>query len=308
MKSIMYHYVREYNLDFPYFKYLDIKKFRQQLDFFDDKFGFVNKDEFINAIRDKAFIPKDKIILTFDDGLSDHYDFVYPELKKRGLWGIFYVPTLPLSKKAFLGVHKIHILTGCVEAEKLISQLDNLITDEMIADKKIESFRTETYKNQKNSEAIENFKRTMNYYINYKDREWVLNELLKINNLNIETKDFYLTVKQMKEMKKNGMLFGSHSESHPVFSKLAYKDQEREIVDSFNALDKVLNPMEAKTFCFPYGGFHSFNKDTIEILNANKCSFSFNVEPRDITLEDIISSPQTLPRYDCNLFKHGAIC
>ena len=44
MKSIMYHYVREYNLDFPYFKYLDIKKFRQQLDFFDDKFGFVNKD------------------------------------------------------------------------------------------------------------------------------------------------------------------------------------------------------------------------------------------------------------------------
>ena len=122
----MYHYVREYNLDFPYFKYLDIKKFRQQLDFFDDKFGFVNKDEFINAIRDKAFIPKDKIILTFDDGLSDHYDFVYPELKKRGLWGIFYVPTLPLSKKVFLGVHKIHILTGCVEAEKLISQLFNV--------------------------------------------------------------------------------------------------------------------------------------------------------------------------------------
>ena len=130
---------------------------------------------------------------------------------------------------------------------------------------------------------------------------------MKINNLEIDTKDFYLNENQMIEMQQNGMLFGSHSKSHPVLSKLDYKNQEKEIVSSFKTLEKILSLSDVKTFCYPYGGFHSFNKNTIEILNKNQCLFSFNVEARDITAEDIANNPQTLPRYDCNLFKYGAI-
>ena len=307
MKSVMYHYVRQFDSEFKYFKYLDIKNFKLQLDFFMEKYGFLEKNKFIKIIKGEDPIPKDKIVLTFDDGLSDHYNFVYPELKKRGLWGIFYVPTLPFSMGEFLGVHQIHILTGSVKAKVLISQLNDLISEEMVSDKKIDAFRLETYKNQKNQKDVELFKKTMNYYISYKNRKTILSHLMKINNLEIDTKDFYLNENQMIEMQQNGMLFGSHSKSHPVLSKLDYKNQEKEIVSSFKTLEKILSLSDVKTFCYPYGGFHSFNKNTIEILNKNQCLFSFNVEARDITAEDIANNPQTLPRYDCNLFKYGAI-
>ena len=46
MKFIMYHYVRPPCPDMPYFKYLDLDDFRQQLDYFATEYGFVTRDEF----------------------------------------------------------------------------------------------------------------------------------------------------------------------------------------------------------------------------------------------------------------------
>jgi len=43
----------------------------------------------------------------------------------------------------------------------------------------------------------------------------------------------------------------------------------------------------------------------LHVLEENGCLFSFNVEPRDMTTQDILSRPQALPRYDCNMFPHG---
>ena len=34
-------------------------------------------------------------------------------------------------------------------------------------------------------------------------------------------------------------------------------------------------------------------------------AFSFNVEPRDISLDDLKNRKQALPRYDCNQFLYG---
>ena len=67
--------------------------------------------------------PKDKIILTFDDGLIDHYKFVYPILKEMKLWGVFYIPTAQFTDKKILPVHLIHLLCGSIQPKKLINQL-----------------------------------------------------------------------------------------------------------------------------------------------------------------------------------------
>jgi hypothetical protein len=43
------------------------------------------------------------------------------------------------------------------------------------------------------------------------------------------------------------------------------------------------------------------------LLKTNNCSFSFNVEPRDIDTKDLSDRQQALPRYDCNMFPHGQV-
>ena len=47
MKAIMYHYVQDFNSDFPYFKFLDFENFKRQLDYFESEFGFIEQDEFM---------------------------------------------------------------------------------------------------------------------------------------------------------------------------------------------------------------------------------------------------------------------
>ena len=53
MKAIMYHYVRRFNPTLPNFRFLDVENFEKQLDYFQDNFGFVSKDEWLNALREK---------------------------------------------------------------------------------------------------------------------------------------------------------------------------------------------------------------------------------------------------------------
>ena len=74
-----------------------------------------------------------------------------------------------------------------------------------------------------------------------------------------------------------------------------------------HCLENMSGELGAKTFCFPYGGFHSFNDDTIEILETENVHFSFNVEHRDIVENDLKDKKQYLPRYDCNQFLFGQV-
>ena len=124
MKAIMYHYVRQFNPDLPNFRFLDVENFQKQLDFFQEQFGFVSKDEWLNVLKSKKLeSAKGKVLLTFDDAMSCHYEYVYKVLKKRGLWGIFYVPTQPYQKGKVLDVHRIHLLCGAFDGSALLTTL-----------------------------------------------------------------------------------------------------------------------------------------------------------------------------------------
>lgn len=304
----MYHYVRKEDQNLPHFKYLHIEDFRSQLDYFGQEFGFVKKEEFLNSFE---IGPKPKgVVLTFDDGLSDHYEYVLPELLKRNLWGIFYVSSGPYGNKKLLGAHRIHMLLGKFDNKVVLKATMKIVRPEMLTFENKEEFRNNTYKDLKDDEISLYLKRVLNYYVSEEYREKVLDILMQNFFPKQEGElvdDFYLKAEQIKEMQEADMIIGSHTVSHPVMSKLSLVDQKKEIRNSFKFLGDVSGGLKVRTYCHPYGGFHSFNKDTIDILEGINCLFSFNVENRDIEVSDIKKSKQFLPRYDCNLFPHGGI-
>ena len=116
--------------------------------------------------------------------------------------------------------------------------------------------------------------------------------------------NFYIDKDKINKMKSNGMIIGSHTMDHQVMSKLSYEDQLFQIKESFRYLTKEFK-IQDKTYSHPYGGFHSFDKNTVDILRKEKVSYSFNVESREITCEDYITSMDYLPRFDCNEFPFG---
>lgn len=308
MKAIMYHYVRGETERPPNYYHLDVDDFRRQLDYFEDNFGFVPKEEFLSVVRgnqDVSQLPTG-VVLTFDDGLRDHYDVVFPELQKRGLWGIFYIPTGPYKTGQLLDVHRIHTLLGEISGAKLLEYTQGVVNEDMIPHERRNEYREETYERQEDTEETKQVKRILNYFVADEYQTKVLDELIEqVGYESPDVLDFYMTEEELREMHDSGMVVGGHTVSHPVLSKLGENEQREQIAGSMNYLDKVVGGLSERTFCYPYGASYSFDDKTVEILNEEGCEWCFKVEPSDISNDDMTNRPQALPRYDCTEFPDG---
>src|SRR5215218_5388084 len=177
MKGIMYHYVRNEDENFPSFKFLHFQDFKKQLDFFSENFNILHPD----VLKESILTGKkaEGVILTFDDGVKDHYDFVLPELLKRGLSAIFYISTGVYENNKILGVHRLHLLLGRFGAEQIYYTLKSLVTDTMLSHAHVQEFQTIPYSLQHNDDYTILVKRMMNYFISYEFREQVLDRLME---------------------------------------------------------------------------------------------------------------------------------
>lgn len=304
MKAIMYHYVRQAKPELPHFRYLDVANFEKQLDYFEAEFGFVSRDDWDSFVTGASQTVPTGVVLTFDDAMSCHFDFVYPILKKRNLWGIFYVPTGPYETGTLLDVHKIHLLTGAIQGQALFDYLDGIVSTDMIPFAKRDDFAQATYSSQTNYPGVAEFKRLLNYFVDETLKSDLINTVARHFDYQFSS-DFYVAPDNIKTMSEHGMIIGSHTQDHPVMSKLTFAEQVHQLQASFDYLDAICN-LPHRTFCHPYGGFHSFDDNTVTILNDMNVLYSFNVQSRDITLNDRSAFKHALPRYDCNEFAHGA--
>ena len=116
----------------PYFRHLHIDDFEQQWDYFVKEYGAVTRADFLAALESGQ--PAPGVVLTFDDGLKDHYDYVLPRLQARGLWGLFYVPTGVYAAGRLLDVHRVHLLLGRNGSAAVFALLQEIVTDDMITE------------------------------------------------------------------------------------------------------------------------------------------------------------------------------
>ena len=298
MLVVMYHYVRDFDPDVPNFKNLTVKDFRRQLSFLDTKYKFLTKESFLESVEKKSSI-SDGVILTFDDGFKDHYTNVLPILDDLNLWGLFYVASDHYSDKRCLNVHKIHHLLGKYNSTELLNKGLQLVDSSMLNEDTIQDFDEEIYKDQKLSSSEYGFKRLFNYYLKDFYKTQLLNELCKdyFDEHELHS-NLYLTKEELVEIEDQGSIIGSHTATHPVLSTLSYENQHREVRDSFSFLDSFLN-MDVKSFCYPYGGKSSYNKNTLDVLKDLQVHHSFLVGNSLVTK---IESPYELTRVDCNRF------
>jgi peptidoglycan/xylan/chitin deacetylase (PgdA/CDA1 family) len=305
MKVLYYHYVRPAPADMPHFRYLHLEDFRAQLDYLSESHGFVERADFFEAAREGAGLPRG-VMLTFDDGLRDHVDYVLPELERRELWGMFFIPTGGYENGELLAPHRVHHLLGAHGGVNMMAALKGRITPDMLVNEHREEFRSDTYTDQNNDSATSEFKRTLNYFLSHIARKAVLDSLMaEYCDEAALFEALYMRPVEIRLLAEKGMIVGSHSVSHPVFSTLSPKAQEREITDSFDFLEETSGGLGLRTFCYPYGHSHTYDADTVRLLERSGCRLAFTAEHRDVTADDMAGAPLELPRHDCNAFAHG---
>jgi len=74
-----------------------------------------------------------------------------------------------------------------------------------------------------------------------------------------------LNTEMIKEMKKEGMDFGSHTHFHPILSKIPLFQAKGDIHKSKIILENILEE-EINLFAYPFGQLNTFNNNIISIL------------------------------------------
>src|SRR5690242_12304714 len=109
---IMYHYVRdpgdaaEAGSGIPG---LPVQTFESQLDELAKQHAFVSWPDVRRALLGKSLLPESACLLTFDDGVCDHYLNAFRILRSRNLSGLFFVMDRSNADGLVLA-HKIHFL------------------------------------------------------------------------------------------------------------------------------------------------------------------------------------------------------
>ncbi len=286
MKIYMFHYVTE---NFNYYHF-DVNLFEKKIKELSKTKKILDLKELKKIKNKNERLEDDYIMLTFDDGTIDHYKNVYPILKKYGVSGIFFICS-NIFKENILEVNFIHQILNKANIDEVYKEIQeylfvNNINKDNIFDKKSKNWK-EVY-----------FKQLIQNTLPKEHSKKIINKLIKQYNISNNYKDYYMSIDNMLEMKKNGMEFGCHTNTHQRLSFLSKTEQNREIQENMELLYKnnLLTDKDVLSIAYPFG---DYNTTTIQILNDLNFDFAFNVKEGEIYKLD----KYQLYRYDCNILK-----
>ncbi|MWG36302.1 polysaccharide deacetylase family protein [Halomarina oriensis] len=308
MRVPMYHYVRP-TVDRPpggYYR-LALADFRAQLDRLASRYDLLDREQALAVLRGERPPPDDGVLLTFDDGLVDHHEWVLPELRDRGVCGVFFVTTGPLDG-CVPAVHRVHALLGAVPAREVHAALRETMADRDVSPDRGRSADTydEGGVTGDDAEAAAAVKRLVNFELpptSVSKLVGAVEERLSKPTPSVDS--YYLSATQLRDLDEAGMLLGAHTVTHPVLSRLPPAAQRVEVRDSFDRLESLVGPLDVRLFAYPYGGAETFTDETTAILQESGCDLAFTTVSGTVDAESLTTSPYELRRQDCNEFPHG---
>ena len=286
---IMYHYVRDLpRTQFPRLKGMLTGDFRRQVDFLRERYEMATLESALAFWRGEYTPTRDLCLLTFDDGLKDHYTDVLPILVERKIQGLFFIITTCLEEQRVVSVHKNHFLMAALDFEAyrqaFLRSLAKISPDTDVSVDMTQAKRTYRWDN----DEVAVFKYLLNHRLTEGLRDQILNELFQ-EHLGDESdfaRQLYLSWGQTRAMQRAGMIIGGHSHKHVPLAGLAPDEQQRELGICTTLLRQRLDQQAFWPFSYPYGKTDTFDRQTVRILQQNgvACAFSSvsgETRPRD---------------------------
>lgn len=292
---VFYHYVRDARRTaFPAVNALAVSDFLRQVDHLQSIQPILDHATLEAAVNGGP-LPASSVLLTFDDGLAEHYTTVYPALRERELCGIFFIVGAALaSPPRLLAVHKTHFLLAKLGvqafAEGVGERLSAGSSDLGPRPRAAEVYRYD-------GDADSTTKYLLNYELSFDEADRILEGLFRehIGDSGEFAAGLYLSRGMVREMADAGMTFGFHTENHRVLSRLSRDEQRVEIGHGVH-LVRDLTGQSSVPFCYPYGHPHTYNADTLAILADAGYSMAFTTVRR--AADPMSDARFELPRFD----------
>jgi len=310
LSIVMYHYVRDLARSrYPEIKGLTTEAFEGQIDYIKKHYRVVSGDELIAAVISKSPLPPKALLLTFDDGYSDHYDTVLPILEREGIKGCFFPPARCILEDEVLDVNKIHFILASVADKSVLVEAVFRLMDENRAEFAIQDRQAYWSKlasaSRYDTAEVIFIKRMLQRELPETLRGIIVDRLFRDYVTADEaafSRELYMDLTKIRHMREAGMLVGSHGYRHYWLDHLAPAAQREEIERSVDFLRLAGCSTSSWMMCYPYG---AYNDSLLGILAGAGCKVGLTTE---VGVADIASHMAlTLPRLDTNdLPKAGA--
>jgi peptidoglycan/xylan/chitin deacetylase (PgdA/CDA1 family) len=248
-------------------------------------------------------LPPNGVLLTFDDGYQDHFQFVFPILLQQGIQGSFFPPVRAITCHEILDVNKIHfILATTTDHTQLVQELFVEIANfrELYHLPDECSYREKILKTPDplDIDDVVLIKRLLQTELPREVRVYIIDAFFQRYVGIAEqlfSSELYLSLDQVQCMIKHGMHVGVHGYNHFWLDSLTPTEQSREIDASLDFLDTIGMDRQNWTMCYPYG---AYNDSLIEIIKSRNCQLALTSEAKIANLDE--KSRFTLGRLDTN--------
>ena len=215
-------------------------------------------DEWIE-IRGSNKIPKNPVIITFDDGFKNNYTTAAPILEELQIPAIFYISA------GMIGTEKMFWVD-------ILEDLLNRTTESFIKLKLNEHVEFDITTEDKKFEAlliIKSFCKSSTHII----KERVIKDLTVASKIEpcCHKNPNYISMswEELIEIdKKDLFTIGGHSLNHNILSSLDSKDLEHEVSESLRILKEKLNH-QIIHYSYPEGQMNHYNEEVIQLLKKS---------------------------------------
>jgi peptidoglycan/xylan/chitin deacetylase (PgdA/CDA1 family) len=252
---LMYHRVKpsEGESD-PHGLIVTPQNFRGQLNHLNSAYRILPLDEFVNELEKEENPIQPAVVITFDDGYSDTYEYAYPILHELDLPATMFLPT------DYVGG-----LIGLFWWERWIEMIKRTQEPILDWDESSTPIRFDLNLPSSREKAFWTVNSWLGSVPTYQ-RERKLEMLGRILVYDDTSEPIALTWDQVREMDGRGIEFGSHSRSHPAFSALTDEEAYEEALASRHEIERQIGH-SINAFAYPYGGSQEFRPEQGTILH-----------------------------------------
>lgn len=275
---VTYHYVRDYaSTPYPNIKGLDISAFVQQIEFLRDRCEVTDVSSALAFLNGEYSPSRDLCLLTFDDGLKEHYEVVLPVMQEYGFQGVFAIITGCVGAAHVAPAHKNHLLMATLPTDQYARSYRRMLDATGAfpnSQPTPEALRT-TY--PWDDEETARLKFLINFQTPPKIRDQILGELFNEvlgSESNIASK-LYMDPEEVRTMQREGMVIAGHSHKHFALSTLGER-QDDDLQTCASWLRGHCLEQEVWPFVYPFGQLNSFDHRTMAAARNHgfDCAFS----------------------------------
>jgi peptidoglycan/xylan/chitin deacetylase (PgdA/CDA1 family) len=239
------------------------QNFRAQMEYIRDRYHPISSTELIALVEQGREVPRNAVLVTFDDGYDDNYRIAFPILRELGVPATFFVSTGHIDSGLPYAYDWLVHMVCIASAPRLdVPEVDlhealpaSLAARQALAEELLDRIK---WMEDAAQDAI----------ITHLQNDW---SMPRVPHPDCRP----MTWDQLREMQAAGMDIGSHGVNHRMLARLPVHEMIAEVQDSQAALVRELGA-RPRTLSSPVGGPNAYSPAVIEAARAAGFRVAFN--------------------------------